>query len=309
MNALRTITNFLTENAPAIFTGLAVAGTVGTVVCAVKDTPKALDCLDEAYDEKNVYFENDILYDSGESLTKKEVIKAAWKCYILTYVMASATIAFILAANYSHIRKETAMAAMATFFEQRYAEYKDKVVEITGSQDVDQNIENAIAKDHIRKDTSKLDIGRELSDGEILCYEPITDQCFISSKNEIVWAELTANKILQMEERVTLNQVLALFPDLDHDKVIGDKMGWYLDDSYYEFVGYNWGFYGRPWLEITPFCDDVDGQKLIILNFSIAPVREEAYDLDEMLDVKKKVESEMPLDHIKEELKKAGSQK
>ena len=57
MNGIDKITKFFVDNASAIFTGLAAVGTVGTVVCAVKDTPKALDCLDEAYDKKNVYFE------------------------------------------------------------------------------------------------------------------------------------------------------------------------------------------------------------------------------------------------------------
>ena len=110
------------------------------------------------------------------------------------------------------------------------------------------------------------------------------------------------SEILSMEERVTLNQILALFPDANHKKEEGNHIGWWLDESYYEFIGYNWGFYGRPWLDFDPVYEEINGQRTCIIHFTVEPVHEEAYDVEEMLDIKQKIEDEFSLKHISEEL-------
>lgn len=261
---------FLIDNAPAIFTGLSIVGTIATGIAAAKDTPAALDELDKAY------------LDKGEPLTKTEVFKATWKCYIPTAICGSATIAFIVCANYSHIRKETAMAATAAFFQDRYFDYKDKVIEIA-DEETDRQIESAMAKDKMSQNKPPEYLKRYLEeDGSFLCYEPITEQYFTANKTQLTWAEMSANKILQMEESVTLNQILALFPGVVSDKPIGDKYGWWMDDSYYEFIGYNWGYYGKPWMDLTPTIEEIDGQEVMVIHFSVGPVHEEAWDPEEM---------------------------
>ena len=280
------LAKWFVDNAPAIFTGFAIVGTATTTALAVEATPAAMDQLEAAYLEK------------GDKLDKKEVIKAAWKCYIPAAVSGTLTIGCIVAANYAHIRKETAMAAMASFFEKRYLDYKDKVIELDG-QEKDKEIEVNLAKDHLTKNPPSKEI---IHSDEILCYEPNTKQTFISNKTEMMWAELTANKILSMEERVTLNQILALFPDADHNKEEGKHIGWWLDESYYEFIGYNWGFYGRPWLDFDPVYEEINGQRTCIIHFTVAPVHEEAYDVDEMLETKERIEDELSIKHISDEI-------
>ena len=286
MSRAETVVKYLVEHAPAIFTGLAAVGTVTTTALAIKATPKALDKLDNAY------------LDKGEPLNKKEVVKATWKCYIPAAVSGGMTIGFIFAANYAHIRKETAMAAMASFFEKRYLDYQNKVIECT-DEETDKAIRTSIAEDEMAKNPPKH---KKLKAGEFMCYEPNTKQYFTTTENQLLWAKLTANKILSMEEKVYLNQILALFPNADHKKKIGDKIGWYMDDSYYEFVGYNWGYYGRPWLDIDYEFSDKNGQNVAILDFSIAPVHEEAYDVEAMMEYAQKVEEELFPKHIKEEV-------
>ena len=276
MRGIDKITNFLVDNAPSIFTGLAITGSVVTTVLAVKATPKALDELDKAYSKKNTIVD-EVLDRDPEPLTKKEVVKATWKCYIPTAISGSATIACIILANRAHIKKETALAAMAGFFEQRYFDYKDKVVEIADT-DTDKAIETAMAKDRITQNKPPKTMTAALDKEEMLCYEPITDQYFTTTKNELVWATMTTNKILSMEQDVTLNKILKLFPGADCKNPIGDKIGWWLDDSYFEFVGYNWGYYGRPWIEIDPVVENVDGQEVYVVHFSVGPTGEEMWD-------------------------------
>lgn len=265
MKGIDKIAKFLVDNSPAIFTGLSVAGTIATTALAVADTPKALDELDKAYLEK------------GEALTKKEVVKATWKCYIPAGVSGAATVACILLANRAHIKKETALAAMAGFFEQRYFDYKEKVVEITDAE-VDRKIETALAKDRMEENKPPKTMSARLVGEDMLCYEPITDQYFVTNQKELMWAEMTANKILSMERDVTLNKILKLFSDTDTKNPIGDKIGWWLDDSYFEFVGYNWGYYGRAWMDITPEQETIDGQEVYVVHFTVAPTQEEMWD-------------------------------
>lgn len=276
MRGIDKVTKFLVDNAPAIFTGLAITGSVVTTLLAVKATPKALDELDKAYSKKNTIVD-EVLDRDPEPLTKKEVVKATWKCYIPTAISGSATIACIILANRAHIKKETALAAMAGFFEQRYFDYKDKVVEIADA-DTDKAIETAMAKDRMTQNKPPKTMMAALDKEEMLCYEPITDQYFITTKNELVWATMTTNKILSMEQDVTLNKILKLFPGADCKNPIGDKVGWWLDDSYFEFVGYNWGYYGRPWIEIDPVVENVDGQEVYVVHFSVGPTGEEMWD-------------------------------
>ena len=180
----------------------------------------------------------------------------------------------------------------------KYTDYKDKVIELDG-EEKNKQIETEVAKNHILKNPPKKKL---IHEDEMLVYEPNTEQYFITNKNEMMWAELTANKILSMEERVTLNQILALFPDADKTKDKGKHIGWWLDDSYYEFIGYNWGFYGRPWLDFDPVYEEVNGQKMYILHFTVEPVHEEAYDIEEMLEYKQRIEDELSIKHISDEI-------
>lgn len=292
---IEAIGKYLSDHLPEILTGFAVVGTMVTAALAVEATPAAMDELDKAYLEK------------GEPLNKREVVKATWKCYIPATVSGVVTVGCIFGANHTHIQKETAMAATAAFFEKRYYNYKDKVAEIT-DEETERAIETDLALDKMVSNPSKK---QKIKGEEILCYEPNTEQYFITTSKELMWAELTANKILSMEEKVYLNQILALFPDANHKNPIGNKIGWYLDESYYEFIGYNWGYYGRPWLEILHTQTDVNGDNVAVIHFSVAPVHEEAYDVEEMLSNRKRIEDELSLSHISDEIatEKKKSQK
>lgn len=272
---IKSITKFLVDHAPAIFTGLAIVGTVETTVLAVKGTPKAIDKMEKAY------------LDKGESLTKTEIVKATYKCYIPAAASGAMTIAFIILANRAHIKKETALAATMSFFENRYESYRRNTINECG-EEADEKIQEAIAKEQMENNPPPSYLKRYAEeDGEFLCYEPITDQYFVATKNQILWAELTANKMMQIQDHVTLNMVLKLFPGCITDKPIGDKRGWYLDDSYFEYLGYNWGFYGHPWMDIKSKPEMINGQEVMVIDFTIKPTKENMWVPEEVEDSQK----------------------
>ena len=67
---------FLDKHRPEILTGVGIGGMIGTVVLAVRGTPKAVLLLEERKKEENV-----------EKLTPLQTIETAWKCYIPSALM------------------------------------------------------------------------------------------------------------------------------------------------------------------------------------------------------------------------------
>ena len=78
---------FLRCNSSTILTCIGAVGVVATAVMAVKATPRALECIEEAREEK------------GEELTKFEVVNVAGPAYIPAVITGAATVACIFGAN------------------------------------------------------------------------------------------------------------------------------------------------------------------------------------------------------------------
>ena len=74
----------LKKYSPVILTGISMVGVVSTMVLGIQATPKALKLINEAEKLK------------GSKLTKKEVIKTAWKPYVPTAISCITTLSTIL---------------------------------------------------------------------------------------------------------------------------------------------------------------------------------------------------------------------
>ena len=75
------------RRSPEILTGIGIAGLVTTTIFAVKATPKALDLIAKAEEEKQ------------EELTKLEAVKVAWKPYIPAAISGATSIACLIGAT------------------------------------------------------------------------------------------------------------------------------------------------------------------------------------------------------------------
>ena len=142
---------FLKKNSSTILTCVGAVGVVGTAVTAVKATPKALDILAEATEEK------------GEELTKVEKFKVAGPVYIHSVLIGTATIACIFGANILNKRQQGALMSAYALLDNSYKQYKGKVKELYG-EEVDTHIKKEIVKDKYKE----LDIS--LDDEKILFY-------------------------------------------------------------------------------------------------------------------------------------------
>ena len=130
---------FIKRNTPTLLTCLGAAGVIATVVLAVKETPKALNLLENSEKEK------------GEELTRLEKVKIASPVYIPSIITGIATITCIFSSNIiSKTQQATLMSAYA-LLDNTYKEYRKKADELYGEQAGEQ-IREEIAKDKYASD-------------------------------------------------------------------------------------------------------------------------------------------------------------
>ena len=237
--------SFVIENLPSILTGVAVAGVVETVYLAVKATPKALAIIEEMEAER----------------TRKAIFKETWKCYVPMASVGLGTLACIVGANHMHLSKEAGMMAAYSVIGNKFADYRER-----SGEKHDQKIMKQIQKDYI-SEVEKPD--RPLEIGKMWVYEPESKQYFQATTEQILWAELTANKMFHNQGWLSFNQFLDLLPEAKRVEW-GDHTGWYIydDDGTWDF---NWSFYkgGTPWIDIQPQITDDDD--VLILAYGMHP--------------------------------------
>lgn len=213
------------KNSPVIFVGLGIAGMIGSTVLAVKSTPKALDII--RYEEEQ----------KGDKLTKKEVVKATWKCYIPTAVTTAASIGCIVGGTKVSLSRTAAVSAAYEVSRAAFSEYKHKVVENIGHE-AEQKIRDEIQQDKINKNPAPQII--EESDvnvtgyGSTLCYDGLSGRYFRSDMNALKNVENKVNHRLMTDMYVSLNE---LYSELGLDPInpLGNSLGWNVERGLLEF--------------------------------------------------------------------------
>ena len=240
------------NNAPSILTGMAIFGAGWCAVEAVAATPKAIHILEE---EKI-------------DIRKEPVraVKACWRCYILPAGILAGTTAAILGREYLYEKDMKEAIAALAYSEMKRREHINFERSIYGDQYPEQ-VEKVITEERMKKN----DIPNEpLREGMMWCYEPESDQWFQTNTEQILWAELTANKIFANNDKLPFNQFLSLFPYAKHNIPGFDYFGWYKydDEGYWD---YNWSFYrgGTPWIDIQPQINTTENY--MVLKYGMHP--------------------------------------
>lgn len=218
------VTNFFkgikaaaTEHAPEILTGLGIAGMITTTVLAVKATPKALDLIESAKEEKH------------EPLTKVETVKVAWKPYIPAAVTGVVSTACLIGASSVSARRNAALTAAYQLSTTALAEYKEKVVETIGEKK-ERAIHDKIAQDKVEKNPPVKSEVIFTGKGDTLCMDLMSGRPFRSSKNKIETAVLELNKrmITGREYCISLNE---FYDEIGLPRLnpMGEDVGWRVD--------------------------------------------------------------------------------
>ena len=196
---------FLKRNSSSILTGIGAVGVVVTSVMAVKATPKAINIIREAKEEK------------GEDLTAIETIRVAGPIYIPAVISGVSTIACIFGANILNKRSQAALASAYAFLDNSYKEYKNKVSELYGD-DANNNIREEIAKDKYK------DYSNSFTDDKQLYFDEYSGRYFQSTPEDIQKAEYDLNRVLALFGEASVNDWLG-FLGLDPIEE-GSVTGW-----------------------------------------------------------------------------------
>lgn len=221
---VKTVQTGLTKHSPEILTAVGVAGMITTVVVAVKATPKALECIEER--KYQLEDETDTIIDT---LPKKEVIKAAWKCYIPAAITGALSTACLIGANSVHAKRNAVLATAYKLSESAFSEYKEKVVETVGEKK-EEAIRDNIAKDHIDKNPVKDSEVIMTDRGNTLCFDVHSARYFRSDIETIRKAVNDLNRRMISEMYISLNDLyyeIGLRPTK-----LGDDLGWNVNEGF-----------------------------------------------------------------------------
>lgn len=249
-NLFKNAKTMLSNHSPEILTGLGIAGMITTTILAVKATPKALDLIAEAEDKK---FDN----GHGESLTKIEVVKAAWKPYIPSAITGATSIACLIGASSVHAKRNAALATAYNLTATAFNEFKNATIETVGDKK-EQLIRNKVAEEQINKEPVNQSAIIVSGNGTTRCFDTITKRRFISDIESIkrVVNELN-RRMVNGEDYISLNE---FYSEIGLDDVsIGDELGWNV---------------ARGLIDVSFSAQlDTDGTPCIVIDYSVTPKR------------------------------------
>lgn len=205
----------ISKNSPVILTSLSCAGVFTTAILAVKSTPKAMRLLEE---------------EGGiDNLSKRDIVKTTWKCYIPAAIVGTVTVGCIIGSNTISNRRNAALSALYTLSETAFREYQSKVVEEIGKTK-ETKIRDEVVTDKIKNNppssTNVLLTGK----GEVLCYDNFTGRYFKSDIDKIRQAENEIDRRLRDEMWIDVNE---LYYELGIDSTdAGDLMGFNVDKGW-----------------------------------------------------------------------------
>lgn len=213
----KSVKSNVSKHSPEILTGIGIAGMISTTILAVKATPRALDLIAEAEDDKSEY--------CCERLTKIEVVKAAWKPYIPAAITGTVSVACLIGASSVNARRNAALYSAYKLSETALSDYKEKVIETIGEKK-EQVVREKIAQKKVDEKPASTSEIIVTGNGNVLFLEPVSQRYFTSDIETIrkIINDLNYRLTTGMEEYISLSE----FYDeigLSHT-AISDDIGW-----------------------------------------------------------------------------------
>lgn len=207
---LKSFKNAAGKNSPTILTILSIGGLLATVVLAVNETPKVLDLIS---DEKHVRLEeykretrDDVRSEPLPDMTKFEIVKLVWPCYIPAIIMGAATVASIIGANTISTKRNTALTGAYFLSETALKDYQAKVIKTIGANKA-KLIKDEIAQDKVNSTKKKDSTVIMTGNGEVLCLDLLSGRYLRSSFDKLKKAENEINHRLISEMWMSLNEI------------------------------------------------------------------------------------------------------
>lgn len=230
---LNNIGRFAQRNSPAILSGVAIGGVIGTAILAVKATPKAQRAILEERDRWYAETADGMTLEDRDKIanrkfTPMETVKVTWKYYIPAGLSAAATIACIAGANKIGTQRNAALVAAYTLVDTSFREYKDKVLEEIGAGK-EEKVREKVAQAKIEQAGTPPREVILATGSDQLCFEAWTGRYFRGDIEKIRRAENDINqRMLEGDMCAALNELYDQI-GLEHTDS-GGVVGWNVDN-------------------------------------------------------------------------------
>ena len=235
------IEQFIRQNKSSILAISGAIGMVASVGLAIRNTAKYKDII-HSKDNKKI--------DTIERL------KVAVPLYFPIVLLTGGSLACIIGATVVNAKHQRSMTAAYILLENSFKQYKDKVVELYGS-DAPKKVETEITNDKF--DEKKPQMKNSEND---LFYDEYRDEFFESTLDYVREAMYHVNRNFILRGYSILNEVYD-FLNLSHTEQ-GDILGWSTD--------YGWCYYGYSWIDY--YCErreSRDGTEYYAIIFPFPP--------------------------------------
>lgn len=241
------------KTAKVLETGLFIFGCVGVVATAIsagRDTLKAEKIVNKVKYKKRSEFGLDFDGDWPENeekakITKKEVVKATWKCFIPTLAITTLTISSFIVSKRLTAKEIAALSTAVASAGGLVTKYRQAILERT-DEDILNQIDKEVAEQEIVKAKSPVisspdfisnHTELDLNDGEeVLFFDEFTGQKFYSTKLAFLGAKYYLNRNFQIGGGASL-QMFYAFLGLDLPEEF-KYIGWDADKVFED--GYCW---------------------------------------------------------------------
>ena len=249
------IERFIRQNKSSILAISGAIGMVASVGLAIRNTAKYKDIMQ---------------YPSKEDkpMDNVERLKVAIPLYFPVVLLTGGSLACIIGATVLNAKHQRSMMAAYILLENSFKQYKDKIVELYGS-DAPKKVETEITNDKFDEQKPQL----KISENDLF-YDEYRDEFFESTLDYVREAMYHVNRNFILRGYSTLNEVYD-FLNLPHTDQ-GDVLGWSAD--------YGWCYYGYSWIDY--YCDrreSRDGKEYYAIIFPFPPTLEaieDAIDLE-----------------------------
>lgn len=213
----RRVSQYVTENAPAILTGAGMFGTATTAILTGRASFKAAEII--RIEDKKRHVEQDGIGGLGDF----EKIKLVAPLYIPPVITGTATLGCIFMAHRISAQQLAAMTALYGLTEGRFADYKDKVAEQFG-QAKETKVQDAAAQTAVDASPPRSDEIFVIGSGDVLCLDLYSGRYFKSSVDRIKKAENTLNHSITLYDYADLT---SFYLDIGLPKTgYSDNVGW-----------------------------------------------------------------------------------
>lgn len=221
---VKKVVGVVEDNKTTILTGIGVAGTVTATVLSGRAGYKANQIMQEAWFKRVDEAESDEYPDPFTTkemiwMTAPQFVPAAGTCLLA----CTATIF----SNRLSAKEVAAMTAMYTMSDKTFQEYKEKVQEKLG-QNKEQAVRDEIAQERINNNPPTDSTVIITGNGDVLCYDVLSDRYFRSTVENIKRAENEINSLILNEDEVSLGR---FYEELDLKVTpFADTVGWNLEN-------------------------------------------------------------------------------